>query len=76
MTKRENTTKTRTIGGITWECSESEGLWYAGKYMIGRSGRRGMRSKWELHRENISIMIGDTCGDLMDAVARNIVPQR
>jgi hypothetical protein len=30
----------------------------------------------ELHRENISIMIGDTCGDLMDAVARDIVPQR
>jgi hypothetical protein len=74
--KRANTTKTRTIGGITWECSESEGLWYAGQYRIGRSDRRGLRSKWELFRDNESVMVADTCGDLMDAVARNIVPQR
>ena len=65
--------KTKTVGTITWECSVAEGIWFAGEYRICRSDRKGLRSKWELFAGNKSKMVAATCGDLMDAVARNAV---
>ena len=66
-------TKTKTVGTITWECSVAEGIWFFGGYRICRSDRKGLRSKWELFIGNKSEMVAATCGDLMDAVARNAV---
>jgi hypothetical protein len=70
---KTNTTKTKTVGTITWEHSETEGMWFAGGYRICRSDRKGLRSKWELFIGNKAEMVASTCGDLMDAVARNAV---
>ncbi len=66
--------RTRTVGGVRWECSESEGLWHArhnnAEFRIGRSDRRGRKSEWEIFRNNESKWIGRTCGELMEMVAR------
>ena len=65
------TTKTRTVDGLKWECSEAEGLWFCGKFRIGRSDRRGRRAQWELFYENECVMIGKTCHEMMqDAASR------
>ena len=66
-------TKTRTVGGVKWECSESEGLWFSGEYRIGRCDRKGRSGSWELFKNNESKWIAKTCGDLMDMVARKQV---
>jgi hypothetical protein len=70
-------TKTRTVGGIKWECTEEEGLWFAtahgNEYMIGRASRKGRRSEWELSKNGDGGFFAKTCGDLMDMAARNAV---
>lgn len=70
---KTNTTKTKTVGGVKWECSEAEGMWFAGEWRICRSDRKGLRSQWELFRNNERKANAKTCGDLMDMVARNAV---
>jgi len=65
-------TKTRTIDGLKWECSEAEGLWFCGDFRIGRCDRRGRRSEWELFEANSSVWLAKTCTELMEIAARRI----
>lgn len=61
----------KTVGGIKWECSSAEGIWFYANYRICRSDRKGLRSQWELFRDNVSVWTAKTCGDLMQMVADN-----